>query len=240
MDLKMSIIEPVMHHQSFIDQTKKECVFCNPSQELIVLSSEHFHLLLDPFALVPGHLLLCSKGHYGCLGEIPEELFPECERVRKKGCELLALHFSSPITRYEHGRAGHCISRGIEERSCHHYHEHLIPAKLDLHAALEQKFKSICFSEEKEIVDFYYRYHEYLLVAGEKDEKRLYLSKDNPVPPHLLRTLAAEALGSLELQNWESYTSCERMLIGKRKLSGLKSVPLEEDLSLAISSSRSA
>jgi diadenosine tetraphosphate (Ap4A) HIT family hydrolase len=202
-------------HQQFLDQTKEECVFCNPKQELIIESSPHFTLMFDPFALTPGHLLLTSKGHYGCLGEVPEELHDECDELRTKGYALLALHFKTGITRYEHGRAGHCIARGVESRSCHHYHEHLLPAELDLHTKLAPRFKSIAYSEEKDIVDLYDRYHEYLLVQEAHNEKRFYIAKGSEVEAHLLRTLSAEALGHPDLQDWTSYVSCEKMLIGK-------------------------
>ncbi len=149
----------------YIEQTRKECVFCKPSKELILDSTENFILLLDPFALTPGHLLLTSKSHYGCLGEVPKHLYEECSLLRWKGCELLRAHFSQAITRYEHGRAGHCISRGQSSRSCHHYHEHLIPKALSLHTLLEQQFKAIAYEDEMEIIELFNRYHEYLLVC---------------------------------------------------------------------------
>ena len=202
-------------HHYFFNQAKKTCVFCNPNNELIIHESEHFLLMLDPFALIPGHLLLTSKEHFGCLGDIPEELYAECDMLRQKGYELLSSHFKSGITRYEHGRAGHCMLSELKERSCHHYHEHLIPAELSLHKLLEPLFKSISFCKESEVIDLYYRYHEYLLVAESNVNKRLYIVKSEEIPPHFLRTVSAKALGVPLLHDWESYDSCENMLIGK-------------------------
>lgn len=202
-------------HQILINQTKKECVFCNPSKELVIERSKYFIIMFDPFALMPGHLLLTSKDHYGCLGEIPEEMHEECDELRKKWCSLLSIHFNTGVTRYEHGRAGHCIARGIESRSCHHYHEHLLPAELSLHVRLIDRFKSISYLEEIEIVNLYYKYHEYLLVSEFNGKKKFYIAKSDDVESHLLRTLSAEALGQSNLQNWESYNSCEKMFIGK-------------------------
>lgn len=200
----------------FMQQTQKECVFCNPSKELILDSSENFILMLDPFALTPGHLLLTSKSHYGCLGEIPEHLHEECSLLRLKGSELLGAYFDKAITRYEHGRAGHCISRGKSSRSCHHYHEHLIPGALSLHALLEKQFKGIAYQDEKEVVGLFNRYHEYLLVCESNGVKKFYVAKTEDVPPHLLRTLTAQALGVPQLHDWEAYASCEQMLAGKQ------------------------
>ena len=202
--------------EHFIQQTHKECVFCNPAKELVLFTSEHFTLMLDPFALTPGHLLLTSKDHYGCLGEVPEHLHEECTSLRVKGYNLLRAHFDKGVTRYEHGRAGHCIARGKSSRSCHHYHEHLIPEALSLHPLLEPSFKSISYTDEKEVIELFNRYHEYLLVCESDGEKRFYVAKSEDVPPHLLRTLTAQALGKPELHDWEAYTSCDYMLAGKR------------------------
>lgn len=210
-----------MLHIQYREQSKHKCVFCEPSDELILLSSDNFNLMLDPFALTPGHLLITSKGHYGCLGEVPEEFFAECQALRRKGYELISANFDSQITRYEHGRAGHCIAKGIESRSCHHYHEHLIPGKLDLHKLLENDFKSISFNNESEIIDLFYRYQEYLLVVEANGTKRFYMAKSENVPPHLLRTLAAQCLGVPELHDWEAYTSCDHMLAGKDLIQSL-------------------
>ena len=203
----------------FIKQTYKECVFCNPSKELILIDSEHFVLMLDPFALIPGHLLLASKSHYGCLGEVPVQLHEECSTLRLKGYELLGAYFNKSITRYEHGRAGHCIASGKSTRSCHHYHEHLIPKALSLHTLLESSFKSISYTNEEEIIELFNRYHEYLLLCEASGEKHFYVAKTEDVPPHLLRTLTAQALGTPELHDWENYTSCDYMLAGKDILS---------------------
>lgn len=205
----------------FLLQSKEECVFCNPCKELVVSSSANFTLMLDPFGLLPGHMLLTSHSHYGCLGEVPEHLQEECEQLRAYGVSLLEQLFGKHVTRYEHGRAGHCISRNIDTRLCHHYHEHLLPAFLSLHPILEKKFQSIPYYLEAEIVQLFFRYHEYLLVAESNGNKRFYIANTNDTPPHLLRSLAAQALEVEELENWESSLSCNNMLIGKERLQAI-------------------
>ncbi len=199
------------------DATKK-CVFCQPSLELILKQTEHFTLMLDPFALVPGHLLLTSREHYGCLGELPEELQEEAIRLRNDACEQLYQAFKEPITRYEHGRAGHCLLRDSSTRSCHHYHEHLIPKHIPLHAQLSVHFKYLTYQSNADLCALYERYNEYLLVVEPGMENRFYIAKDKLVEPHLLRTLSAKAIGFPERANWENYTSCTLMLEGKQIL----------------------
>lgn len=195
-------------------QTQKQCVFCHPSEELILKQTDNFTLLFDPFALLPGHLLITSKGHYGCLGEVPSALIDECTSLREEAKEMLRTHYGAEITRYEHGRAGHCIARAKETRSCHHYHEHLLPANLSLHL----DYKKIHFIDEKEVPQLFERFGEYLLVEGASGIKTFYRAEGETVAPHLLRTLAAEELGHPERHDWEAYSDCKMLLEGKRTL----------------------
>lgn len=175
-------------------------------------------LMLDPFALIPGHLLMTSREHYSCLGEIPIGLQQEGNELRNLAYTYLQKTFKEPVTRYEHGRAGHCLLRDTSTRSCHHYHEHLIPKLLPLHASLSSNFKFIPYQSESELCALYERYNEYLLVEEPNIGKRFYIAKNKTIEPHLLRTLSAQALGYPERQNWENYESCELMLQGKHHL----------------------
>jgi len=205
----------------FQTNAKKQCVFCDPSPELILQATDHFMLMLDPFALVPGHLLITSQAHYGCLGEVPIEFHEEVSSLRNLAYDYLEAAFKEPITRYEHGRAGHCLMRDISARSCHHYHEHLIPKHLTLNTFLSASFKYIPYQAEHELCSLYQRYPEYLLVCEPNSEKRFYVAVDKEIEPHLLRTLSAQSLGYPQRQNWEDYDSCELMLEGKYCLSSM-------------------
>ncbi len=205
-------------HEIYQKQSEKECVFCHPDSELVIESTEHFCLLLDPFALVPGHLLITSRDHYGCLGEVPLHLQKECTELRSRASSLLIKTFDQPVFRYEHGRAGHCIARGSASRSCHHYHEHLVPAEISLHAIMQKRFKGIPFKGGEDVCALFERYDEYLLVAESNGDHRFYVANSDDVEPHLLRTLTAEALGYTERADWESYSSCEVFLKGKEAI----------------------
>ncbi len=205
-------------HIDFQTNARSSCVFCEPSAELILHETTHFLLMLDPFALTPGHLLISSRAHYSCLGEVPVELQGEATELRNLAVSCLHKVFDQPVTRYEHGRAGHCLLQDKSARSCHHYHEHLIPKHLPLHEALETRFTYISYQSEKELCALYERYDEYLLVEEPDLGKRFYIAKGKIIEPHLLRTLSACCLGYPERQNWENYDSCELMLLGKQRL----------------------
>lgn len=207
-----------MNYKTYLRQSKKQCVFCQPSSELIIESTPHFNLMFDPFALIPGHLLITSKSHYGCLGEIPRDLQQECADLREKASHLLVESFNKSVFRYEHGRAGHCIANEVSSRSCHHYHEHLLPTNISLKMEMEKRFKSILINNNEEICDLFERYDEYLLVDEPATGPLFYVASSDDVEPHLLRTLVSQALGCESHANWESYTSCDLFLEGKKTL----------------------
>jgi hypothetical protein len=169
----------------------------------------HLHLLRDTFSSQ-------AANHYGCLGEVPLNLQKECTELRNQATALLSKVFNQPVFRYEHGRAGHCIAKGIASRSCHHYHEHLLPADISLHALMEKRFQGIAISSGEDVCALFERYDEYLLVAESNGDHRFYVANSDDVEPHLLRTLTAAALGYPERANWESYSSCEMLLTGKK------------------------
>jgi len=204
--------------QQYLKQSEKGCVFCTPCQDLIIHENQDFFLLFDPFALTPGHLLIQSREHYGCFGEVPRRMEANYLEMRAYAVSLLENAFDKPVTSYEHGRAGHCMMSGINTRSCHHHHEHLLPAALDLHKQLEGTYESINFHEWKEVSGLFERYDEYLLVAQANGDKRFYIASGHEVEPHLLRTLAANALGAAERHDWEAYRSCILLQEGRLRL----------------------
>ncbi len=199
--------------ERYISSTYNGCVFCNHDPLLLLFGSDHFAVLLDPFALTPGHLLIISKQHYGCFGELPENLLMEYGTVKQKTQNLLRTHFGKTI-RYEHGRAGHCLNRHPKHKFCYHFHEHWLPADADIHPKLAEIYPGYTLMNDSQIPYMYERYGHYLLFENNEGIKKFYVV-DKTAPPHLSRTLIAEKLGYPERQNWESYKDCNLMIQGR-------------------------
>jgi len=49
-----------------------------------LLETDHFWVILDSSPLVEGHILIHSKGHIGCAGEVESETFPELLKQLEK------------------------------------------------------------------------------------------------------------------------------------------------------------
>lgn len=207
--------------QFFIDEFKskgKECVFCSPKNQLILISTNNFNVLYDPFALVPGHLLIVSKQHYGCRGEVPTEHQMELSQLKERAVEILKGTFNCNILSYEHGRAGHCMSVDPTNRLCHHYHEHILPGEVDIHGILSKFYKGYEIQKEDLITEFFDSYGDYLYFDNGKGAKMFYATGKNHVAPHLLRTLIAEGFEAPERQNWEDYPDCNLMAEGMNRI----------------------
>jgi diadenosine tetraphosphate (Ap4A) HIT family hydrolase len=116
------------------------CVFCEPREELIIEKSEHFIVLHDPFPLMPGHIMITSKEHFGCAGEIPENWFLELTSLKSKFSKKIKSDFRH-ISLYEHGRAGVCHAQDIDEadpNSCNHFHLHILPLEQNIQQELKK------------------------------------------------------------------------------------------------------
>lgn len=186
-----------MSPKVYLEAAKKGCVFCNPCPSLLFLSSETFHVLFlyDPFALVPGHLLIVAKEHISSLGTLPLSLFEEFQKVLALTKSQIENCFGSAIL-YEHGRVGHCFSHGADDRSCLHFHQHIVPVDIDLHDQLQDKFRYYKVKSEKEIPELTEKYGDYLYFENSNGKRKFYATDNEPLPPHFLRTLIATALGA--------------------------------------------
>lgn len=211
---KLNESKSMIRVSRFLEAALKKCAFCSPDPILKILSSKNFFVLHDPFAILPGHLLITSKEHYSCLAEAVVHHFEEYQQVLSQAKFLIKSKFGV-LCRFEHGRAGHCFSRDPDSRFCHHYHEHLIPAIVDPTQYLMEKFRSYTFEDEKQLNPLFEKYGNYLLFETNEGEKRFYVVDHVEIPPHFLRTIVTTQLGFPERQKWEEYTSCEFLIEGK-------------------------
>jgi diadenosine tetraphosphate (Ap4A) HIT family hydrolase len=187
------------------------CVFCKPANSLLIKAISHFYLLYDPYPLTPGHLLIASREHFGCGGEIEDEHLAELELLKLEAINKLSDHFSKVII-YEHGRAGACHAKRSEQNLCHHMHLHLLPFAHDLHPSISELASRHMRIPHSQIIDFYHCFGNYLYYERGGEELGYFypvknLKENLQIPPHFLRTLIATLNQTPERANWESYPS---------------------------------
>ena len=172
------------------------CMFCEVDEQLIVADTENLWLIRDRYSIVDGHMMVISKDHYGCMGELPKRFFPEIETLRA------ALPYKALIS-YEHGRAGHCVKMKDQQVTCHHFHLHFLPLSVDLRSALEPQFNPRKISNLHETPRLFERLGEYLFIET-PDGQKLFYPASSHVESHLLRTLVCKAIDKSERADWEA------------------------------------
>lgn len=182
---------------------QKDCIFCEVEFSKVLFSTENFIVALDDFPLTEGHLLIFSKEHYGCGGELPKTNLFDLISLKDKVSTLLREVYGKVIF-YEHGRAGHCVSFSPDERLCHHFHLHALPLSQDISSNLDDQFQRLNMSSYASIDDFFNKFGEYLFFEN-NDKKAIFYPVVTEIESHLLRTLVANALQAPERADWENF-----------------------------------
>ncbi len=181
------------------------CIFCNDKNFHTLLSTENFNLSLDNFPIIPGHILLVSKFHFGCMRDLSNDLLHELTELKNKITSSFHLNNLQCIF-YEHGRSGNC---SFEKAKCEHFHLHCLPIDLDITDELKQFNKAIRISQTQtslfDLKKHYMEYGNYLYFQNK--EGYFYPENDKyDTPPHFLRTLICGKLGHFNRSNWKLYS----------------------------------
>lgn len=179
------------------------CPFCNRDKKFIIKETANFYLTIDIFPLCNMHIMIASKEHFGCMGEVYKEFDAELQDLIQQTRLLLIKNDYADLTIYEHGRAGSCtvLANG---NKCHHFHLHFVPIKTDFYGFFDEKYKYKALTNYSEIYDNCAKYGDYILYRSNK-EIRFYYVEDKEVPPHLMRTLISNYINYPERANWEAY-----------------------------------
>jgi diadenosine tetraphosphate (Ap4A) HIT family hydrolase len=192
------------------------CVFCSADEALVLTEGDRFGVLFDPSPLVAGHLIIYSREHHACAGEVPRPEVAELDRLRLDVTRLVRDRFGA-ATLYEHGRAGHCLSDGPEHRLCHHFHLHVVPGDIDVSDRLCGRFDQVALARYGDITDVYEQYGDYLYLETDDGHQR-YFVVDQPIERHLMRTLISERIGHPERASWRDHADRALLVEGMASL----------------------
>lgn len=201
---------------NILELNKKSCLFCKPtSSKKIILDTPNFFVTIDDSPLLEGHLLLHSKTHFGCCGELTDELMDEFILLKNQIGKLIRSMYGV-VSFYEHGRAGHCqISN--DEIMCEHFHLHALPFAYSIVDEVNSGADAIKLHDLKELRLLFEQFDKYLLF--ENDSGVYFFPVIEEIPPHYLRSLIAGKILQPELSDWENSTSLSRINSFKEKLS---------------------
>ena len=181
------------------------CFFCNYQEDNnVFFETANYYLSADRSPIVEGHLMILSKGHYGCAGELSNALQEELIAL-KALAEQLVIEVYGKASCYEHGRAGHCVQYAGTNNPCHHFHLHVLPINVAIQEPLKKLYKEITLEHYTDLENAYERYGNYLYFETSSNEKYFYCVNEKAVESHLLRTLICNELNTAEKSQWEDF-----------------------------------
>jgi len=207
----MNIIDRAKRVFEHGKEPTQTCIFCHPIPERVLFETDHFRVLIDTYPIVPGHLLISTKSHYGNAGELPDSLKEEFLQIKKE-VKSIALQINSSTIFYEHGKAGSCHSSSPEEIVCEHFHFHCLPIVQCIHHEIAKKFTPISLSTDADFFAHGERMGSYLYFENSWGTAKIYPAGPRQVPPHFLRTLICQSLQIGELAEWQAYNRFDRYL----------------------------
>lgn len=184
------------------------CEFCEQFPTVMVPSvheTENFFVQTDRSPLIVGHVMIISKSHFGCAGEVPEELRPELlaliDEVTKKVKRIYGV-----ASLYEHGRAGHCVPMKNGQGMCEHFHLHILPIDISQNPTFSDQNIEVWGQREiqdfNDVFSFFDRYGSYLYLCDNNGNGRCYSVDHESLPPHYLRSFISENYTSNDRSDW--------------------------------------
>lgn len=183
---------------------KPGCLFCDPIPGMAIHETDHFRVLMDTFPIIPGHLMISSKAHYGSAGEIPDEMQQELIELKHDLKEKVK-GINGDYIFYEHGRAGCCMKANPNGQKCEHFHLHCLPVDVSLSKSLSQKYSCIPMESYEEIMPLFLEHGNYLYFEETSGKMCFFPAEDHKVESHLLRSLICNSLGIPNRSDWQSY-----------------------------------
>jgi len=194
-----------------------DCLFCFlPEPWRVVWSTPNFNVQMGLGPLAEGYALILSKFHYGCCAELPAAYVDEFEEaVQLVQSAQISLYGQSVL--FEHGRSGACLPPGNGEELCYHAHLHLLPATVNLAAAISADFPTLVFADWTSVRSQYARTGRPYLLA-EQEAGITYAEVPDRIRSRYLRRAAAAALGTPELEDWTAFPGYSIVQTGRDKM----------------------
>jgi diadenosine tetraphosphate (Ap4A) HIT family hydrolase len=191
------------------------CRFCTlPERWRIVLEAPHFFVLMGLGPMVPGYSIIITREHSSCFAALPKQNLDEFVSVLGAVQESQRIVFGDSRF-FEHGRNGGCLPHGHDEDLCYHAHMHVLPASVDLVAAVRVDYETETLDSWRQLtIQTQGGTIPYLLMQNGGsielvlDPKRL--------PGRYLRTKAAEQLlGDGLYADWQAIPAYELVREGR-------------------------
>lgn len=189
-----------------------DCLFCERENALkyIIEESQHFYVRApSKGAIAPGHVMIVSKSHVRCLGEISKSLGEEYLELEGRIKNKITQRFSYPLA----------IEQGIHGQSVFHAHKHLFPDRSEWYdfTGENRRFLSflpeeILYTEGHSLDDVRKVFEEDEQYVTIEEGGKLYVCRTKILLPNTLRPMrefTAKATGITTYLYWQTMSADE-------------------------------
>lgn len=179
----------------------------------ILFESKSFVVVPSLGQLLEGHLLILTKKHHVCMGELIDDLFVELNELMVKVRNFLEKHFGSCIF-FEHGVFENFLST---EKYVGHARLHALPAKIENLDDGFKKYGSVFVLEKvSDLNSIYNEKKSYLFFENHK-QKKFAVIVPHIIPEQFLRRVIVKRLGLNTNWNWKKEPKIDEMLLFANK-----------------------
>ncbi len=171
------------------------CAFCDRTKFLedrILLETDNFYVLAGLGPICEGYVIIATKEHVQCYGEMNPVNEAEFLRLKQKTTTALISAYGD-YQLYEHGKNGVCFTDGPGTKHCYHAHLNCVPTSVNLQPMLSARFQSIPVGSMQDIRASCAYSDGYLYYENREDA--LIFPVSERLPGQFLRRLFCEALG---------------------------------------------
>lgn len=208
----------------FLEKIQGKCGFCVSLEPLVLYTGQDFYIALSLGQIVEGYLLICTKSHRSCCGDIPLEQIPEFIKLKNIVKEVFQKAYNKKPIFYEHGQTGVCMRHLIDnmQNHCYHAHLHAVPGKIDIMDQIRKKIPQYI-----EIKDFYeligirnkkLNGGAYLFYENNERKKFIFPAENIKLPRQFLRRCVAANIDQTHLFDWEHYPGWRKLDSAYKKL----------------------
>ena len=209
-----------------------DCIFCD--KELVLEDrlgeTDNFFVRVGKGLLAPGHVMIITKDHYPCYGDLPDELDEELEELKERVRNKVEEEFSQPfLAEYT----------PLWGQSVQHAHIHLVPSEgpdYNIDSIMEEMvIPGGIEYEETDTAGLKEIYREERMYVSIEEKGNLYVCHVKEIPfdrdkphPHLhLRQFFTQTMGLEGVSSWQKMSEEdkirdeEKRALTKEKLNGL-------------------
>jgi len=174
------------------------------SHDRILFQSEHFVAVPTIGSLVEGWLLIVTKHHHLCMGELAADRFDELDQFKLEVARSVERNYG-PVAIFEHGPSlpKQGVGCGVD-----HAHLHVVPTTCDLVLGLRGVMtRDLCWTDVRAICDARDAFDsglEYLYVEQPLSHGRI--ATGHGFESQLFRKVIARYIGEPDRFDWKLYS----------------------------------